>query len=57
MTLSEINKLSQNIFEKLDDWIVVAVQKENIINESVVSYLREIIDNEVLIVDEYEAQI
>jgi hypothetical protein len=55
--LEEIELHSSFVYQNLDDWVVIAIQQEEQINQQVNAYLREVIDSEIPLVDEYKTQV
>mmetsp|Transcript_21954 Transcript_21954/g.34097 ORF Transcript_21954/g.34097 Transcript_21954/m.34097 type:complete len:188 (+) Transcript_21954:635-1198(+) len=55
--LEEIHIHSRQVYNQLDDWIVVAVAQENNICQQVLLTLREAISNEQLEIEPYQMQL
>lgn len=54
--LEEIHVNSRQVYDRLDDWIVDAVAQENYISQDVVTFIKDAISNEVMFIDDFQAQ-
>ena len=55
--LDEISSNSSEVYDQLDDWIVIAVQEENSITQQVMSAIKESIQNELTRIEEYQTSL
>ena len=55
--LEEIHQNAKVVYDKLDDWIVIAVQQECLIAQDVVDFIKDAISNEKLSVEEFESKL
>ena len=51
--LEEIHIHSRMVYDRLDDWIVFAVQQENQSSQEVIDFMKDAIQNEQLIIEDF----
>jgi hypothetical protein len=56
VTLDEIQASAKKVYQRLDDWIVTALQEESVQSQDVADMLKAAIQNEQLQIDEFSAQ-